>query len=158
MSGQPDTTFIVDLTDGVERRLAYGVGPYGAEAVAVLSSESNLKLDEGDLRFLSRALAAVELPQRYPENVPPFEIEDPPEAAPTERPVQTTAKADRPPQAGKRWTDDDCAALQALYRAGQSTAAIAARLGRTETAVIGRLIATGLAQLQPILPAEDSAQ
>lgn len=146
-----DSTLIVDASDGIERRLSYGVAVFGAEAFLALEAGDAIQLSEGDLRFLKRALAAIDLPPLRPSFVPDFELDEPAERAPS-RPQADPL----PRQAGKPWTEEDNDTLTRLYCAGTPTAAIAQALNRTETAILGRLIAKGLATLQPTQPLQET--
>lgn len=139
-----DATLIVDIAEGKERRLAYGLGPSGGQAMLSLEDGDSIPLKDGDLRFLKRAMAAIELPPPYSSLSPPFELDEP-----AERPSSKSQPDPLPRKAGKPWSEDDHATLARLYCAGTSTGAIAQVLSRTETAIIGRLIANGLATLQP---------
>lgn len=139
-----DATLIVDTSGGIERRLAFGVGVAGADAILALEDGKSLQLSDGDLRFLKRALAAIELPPPYPSFIPAFELDEPADSAPPKPHAPSL-----PRQAGKPWTEAEHEALSRLYREGASPEAISQKLHRTETAIIGRLIAQGLATLQP---------
>lgn len=54
-----------------------------------------------------------------------------------------------PPQAGRRWSPGDDAALRSGYAAGQDARALAAGLGRTRGAVESRLVRLGAITLPP---------
>jgi hypothetical protein len=121
-----------------------------------------------DMLFLKTALHHLPQPQDIaPLAVPPFDLDDESDqrsktkedkahaATPQATPVGESGAAPAsgpplPPKAGKRWTDDEDRQLAGLYRSGKDPAAIAAELGRSDTAIIGRLLLRGLAELRPV--------